>query len=446
MELVQERDLYSEDFERVCRETKDEPSWFQDIRRAGMERFREVGFPTRQQEAWRFSDFRPLARTRFAPAVSNQATIRGEELAGLPFAELQCPRLVFVNGEARPDLSRLEEREGVTVTRLQSALMNSPEAVRSHLGKHALADHNPFAALNAALNRDGFFIHVNPGTVESVPVHVVHITTDSSGPVRTHLRNLVVVGESSQLTLVECYLGTADNVSFTNPVTEVVAGPNSVIRHYRLQNESHQGFHVGCNEVYQSRDSQYRTLSIDLGSRLTRNDFRCVLDGEGGLAGIDGLYLLKERQHLDNYTTLEHAKPHCDSRELFKGVLDDRAQGIFRGRIIVHKDAQKTDSKQTNNNLLLSDHSLVNTKPQLEIYADDVKCTHGATIGQLDPEAMFYLRSRGIPRAASESILIYGFASEVIERVQVKALRDELVNYLVSWLPQGRLVRGVVEG
>ncbi len=223
-------------------------------------------------------------------------------------------------------------------------------------------------------------------------------------------------------------------------------GANSIVRHYRLQNESRGGFHVGCNEVYQDRDSHYRTLSIDLGSRLTRNDFRCVLDGEGGLAGIDGLYLLKGRQHLDNYTTLEHVRPHCDSRELFKGVLDEHARGIFRGRIIVHKDAQKTDSKQTNNNLLLSDHSLVNTKPQLEIYADDVKCTHGATIGQLDPEALFYLRSRGISRAAARSTLIFGFASEVIDRVRVSSLRDQLVEYLIGWLPQGKLVRGVYEG
>ena len=446
MEVLKERDLYSEDFETVQREGKEEPRWFQDYRRKGMETFLERGFPTRKKEEWRFSDFRSLARTEFHSSLSANRDFSRADLDQLPFSELQCPRIVFVNGAVRPDLSRFEDNAGLTVTTLRAALCNSPEAIKAHLGKHAILEDNPFVALNAALSRDGFFIHVNPGTIEGLPVQVLHVTTDSSQPVRTHLRNLVVVGDNSQFTLVECYLGAGDNVAFTNPVTEVVVGANSMVRHYRLQNESSSGFHVSCNEVHQDRDSHYRTLSIDLGSRLTRNDFRCVLDGEGGLAGIDGLYLLKDRQHLDNYTTLEHVKPHCDSRELFKGVLDEHARGIFRGRIIVHKDAQKTDSKQTNNNLLLSDHALVNTKPQLEIYADDVKCTHGATIGQLDQEALFYLRSRGIPRAAAHSILIYAFASEVIERVRVDSLRDQLVEYLIGWLPQGKLVRGVFEG
>ena len=446
MEVLKERDLYREDFETVQREGRGEPRWLQDYRRAGMERFLQLGFPTRKQEEWRFTDFRALARTVFSPSLSGNGDFSATDLDRLPFSELQSPRLVFVNGAPRPDLSSVEETAGLTVTTLRSALRSSPEGVEAHLGKHAVLENNPFVALNAALSRDGFFIQVDPGTIETEPVHVLHVTTDSSQPVRTHLRNLVVIGDNSQLTLVECYLGAGSNVTFTNPVTEVVAGANSTVRHYRLQNESRLGFHVGCNEVYQDRDSRYRALSIDLGSLLTRNDFRCVLDGEGCLAGIDGLYLLKGRQHLDNYTTLEHVRPHCDSRELFKGVLDQHARGIFRGRIIVHKDAQKTDSKQTNNNLLLSDHSLVNTKPQLEIYADDVKCTHGATIGQLDPEALFYLRSRGIPRAAAHSILIYGFASEVIERVQVSSLRDQLVEYLIGWLPQGKLVRGVYEG
>ena len=446
MEVLKERDLYSEDFEAVRSEGKDEPRWLQDYRDTAMETFLQSGFPTRKQEKWRFSDFRSLTRTDFHPALSARGDFSPADLDRLPFSELECPRIVFVNGAVRPDLSRLEKLPGLTVTTLCSALRDSPEAVEAHLGKHAELEGNPFVALNAALSRDGFFIQVSPGTIESLPVQVVHVTTALSHPVRTHLRNLVVVGDNSQFTLVECYLGADGNVSFTNPVTEVVVGDNSTVRHYRLQNESRSGFHVSCNEVHQGRDSQYRTLSIDLGGRLTRNDFRCVLDGEGGLAGIDGLYLLKDRQHLDNYTTLEHVKPHCDSRELFKGVLDEHSQGIFRGRIIVHKGAQKTDSKQTNNNLLLSDHSLVNTKPQLEIYADDVKCTHGATIGQLDPEALFYLRARGIPRAAANSILIYGFASEVIERVRVNSLRDKLVDYLIGWLPQGNLVRGVYEG
>ena len=240
-------------------------------------------------------------------------------------------------------------------------------------------------------------------------------------------------------------MGAGTNTTFTNPVTEISVGDNSRVHHYRVQKESPNGFQVGVNDVRQGRDSHYRTLAIDLGAQMVRNNLRCVLAGEGGLAGIDGLYLLRDRQHVDNYTTLEHAVPHCDSRELFKGILDDRATGVFRGRIIVHKDAQQTDSKQTNNNLLLTDQARINTKPQLEIYADDVKCTHGATIGQLDPNALFYLRSRGIPAQASKGILIFAFASEAVARVKVEPLRKELSNYLADWLPEGQTVKGVYQ-
>ncbi len=446
MGMVREPDFYRRDFESVRRDGKKEPGWFRKYRIAGMEAFLQQGFPSRKDEEWRFSDFRPLSRTDFLPSGEESLPFSAEDFSSLSFSELGCPRLVLVNGTLCPDLCSLPEVSGMRVTTLQAELRDSPEVLEAHLGRHAQIDQNPFVALNSALCREGFVVHVDPGTAVKLALHLLHITTDSSRPVRTHLRNLVTVGANSELTLVEGYLGTGDNVAFTNPVTEVVVGENSTVRHYRLQNESRNGFHVSCNEVYQSRDSHYRTLSIDLGNLLTRNDFRCVLDGEGGLAGIDGLYLLKQRQHLDNYTTLEHAKPNCDSRELFKGVLDERARGIFRGRIIVHEDAQKTDSKQTNNNLLLSDDSLVNTKPQLEIYADDVKCTHGATIGQLDSEALFYLRSRGIPEAAARGILIYGFAGEVIARVKVDSLRDQLVEYLTGWLPGGELVRGIYEG
>jgi Fe-S cluster assembly protein SufD len=239
---------------------------------------------------------------------------------------------------------------------------------------------------------------------------------------------------------VETYIGLSDNVYLSNPVTEVTLGNNCFVDHYRLQNESGNAFHVGENQARQGKDSRYTAQTIDLGALITRNDLTSVLDGEGSEAGLNGLYLLSGEQHIDNYTTLVHASAHCASRELFKGILDDKSNGAFRGRIIVHKGAQKTDSKQTNDNLLLSDDAFVNTKPQLEIYADDVKCTHGATIGQLDSTALFYLRSRGIREEAARSLLIYAFAGESIDQVKVAPLREGLLDYLKDWLSRGGTV------
>ena len=332
--MAREIDLYSRDFESVRRDGKKEPSWFQAYRVAGMESFLQQGFPSRRDEEWRFSNFRSLSRTDFLPSVDESLPCSAEDFSSLPFSELACPRLVLVNGTLRPDLCSCPEVPGMKVTMLQAALRDSPEVLEAHLGQHAEINQNPFVALNAALCREGFVVHVNPDTVLSSALHVLHITTDSIRPVRTHLRNLVVVGANSVLTLVESYLGTGDNVAFTNPVTEVVVGKNSTVRHYRLQNESRNGFHVSCNAVHQSGGSNYRVLSIDLGNLLTRNDFRCVLDGEGGLAGIDGLYLLKRKQHLDNYTTLEHAKPHCDSRVFWMNKLGESfvAESLFTKR------------------------------------------------------------------------------------------------------------------
>ena len=445
MELLQDQDLYSLDFESAQKTLSQEPDWFRQLRQRGMDRFTAQGFPSLTEEAWRFTNFRELARTPFGTAADLTPDVGRQDVDGLDFTDLGCKRVVFVNGLYRPDLSDTIEVPGLTVTNLKSALVHSPEAVEAHLGRYADLGRNPFAALNTALSRDGFFVYLNPGTRLQEPIHIVHVMSDAAGPVRAHLRNLVVVGDNCEVDLVECYLGAGENTTFTNPLTEISVGDNSRVNHYRVQNESPNGFHVGINDVRQGRDTHYRSLAIDLGSKLVRNNLRCVLAGEGGLAGIDGLYLLRGKQHVDNYTTLEHAVAHCDSRELFKGILDDHSSAAFRGRIIVHKDAQKTDSKQTNNNLLLTDGARINTKPQLEIYADDVKCTHGATIGQLDANALFYLRSRGIPEQASRGILIFAFASQAVGRVKVESLRQQLSDYLADWLPEGQMARGTYQ-
>jgi Fe-S cluster assembly protein SufD len=443
MELPQRQDLYLDHFESIQSTLSQEPDWLKSLRSAGMECFSSHGFPSLADEAWRFTSLRELAQIPFEFAEDLDSGLDGNDLSGLQFASLNCKRLVFLNGSYRPDLSDVFGVQGLTVSNLEAAVVHSPEVVEAHLGRYADQKDNPFVSLNTALSRDGFFVNLESGTRLEDPIHIVHLMSDSATPIRTHVHNLVIVGDSCEVDLVECYLGIGNNVTFTNPVTEICVGNNSKVNHYRIQNESPNGFHVGANDVQQGRDSHYRGLVIDLGGQLVRNNLRCVLSGEGGLAGIDGLYLLRGRQHVDNYTTLEHAVPHCDSRELFKGILDDRSSGVFRGRIIVHKDAQKTDSKQTSSNLLLTDRARINTKPQLEIYADDVKCTHGATIGQLDANALFYLRSRGIPLQAAKGILIFAFASELFEGVKVQSLGQQLSRYLEEWLSASQSTEGV---
>jgi Fe-S cluster assembly protein SufD len=367
--------------------------------------------------------------------------VDSEEFAGLPLGDLGFPRLVFVDGFFQAELSTLDSMpEGVSVTTFSSALQRDEEVLKAHCGSHAELEGHAFIALNTAFAREGVFLHVKSGTAVSQPIQLFFLQTEDEVARRFHPRNLFVVEDNCELSLIETYLGLGENVYLCNPVTEVSVGDNSMVDHYKIQKESREAFHIAASQVTQGRDSRYSVHVIDVGASIVRNDLGCKLDGEGGLATLNGLYLLNGTQHVDNYTTLEHAKAHCESWELFKGILDNKANGAFRGRIIVREGAQKTDSKQTNQNLLLSDDSYVNTKPQLEIYADDVKCTHGATIGQLDSSALFYLRSRGIPEEAARTLLIYAFASELLEGVKIDPLKEKLTGFLSDWLPEGRIV------
>ncbi|MFQ5738420.1 MAG: Fe-S cluster assembly protein SufD [Acidobacteriota bacterium] len=446
IETLKENNVYVSEFVSSRASRRGQPAWLQELRQAAVHRFAELGFPTVRDEAWRFTNVAPIARLRFKLASEGLNGWSASALERLDFVSLDCPRMVFVNGFFSPELSSLEEiPAGVTVVPLTSAIETQPDSIRPHLGHYAHYRNHAFAALNTAFTRDGAYVQVSPGRVVEQPIHLLFLSTGDREAWRMHPRTLIVVGANSQLSVVESYIGAGENLYLSNPVSEVVVGDNAVVDHYRLQNESKRAFHIGLHQVSQGRDSRYVTHAIDVGAAVARNDLTCVLNGEGGLAGLNGLYLLNQNQHLDNYTTLEHAKPHCDSRELFKGILDDRARGVFRGRIIVREGAQKTDSKQTNDNLLLSDSALVNTKPQLEIYADDVKCTHGATIGQLDETALFYLRSRGIPETAARSLLVYAFASEVIDHIRLDPLRRQLLRFLAGWLPNGALLKEVLE-
>ncbi len=439
-------DPYLSSFAQLQKELEGkQPPWLQQIRKAAISRFSDLGFPTSRQEEWKYTEVAPIRRTAFKPAAYELNGLTTGRLTGLTFCNLQCPRLVFLNGHYSAGLSSLKGLpKTVQVKSLAGVLEQNPDLVQPHLTQHARYEDHPFVALNTALIQDGALVHVAKGEVIQEPIHLLFLSTAAEEAVAVHPRNLILVDSNSQVTIVESYIGLHQGVYFTNSVTEIVAAENTVVDHYKLHQESKKAFHIATLQVYQDRSSSVRTFNVTLGGVLTRNEVNVVLDLEGAEFNLDGLYLISGTQHVYNHTRLVHAKPHCDSREMYKGILDEKATGVFHGRIVVRPGAQKTDSKQTNNNLLLSDEALINTKPQLEIYANDVKCTHGATIGQLDPDALFYLRSRGIDQTTARSLLIYAFASQVVNRIKVDLVRTELDEYLFSWLPEGHLLREAV--
>ena len=437
---MQEKDSYLERFSRFEAQVAGR-DWapFQPVRRAAFARFAEVGFPTTQDEDWRFTNVGPIAKTAFAFSADGGVEPARREFTPFTFAGLDCSQLVFVNGRYSPALSSLRSLPaGVTVSSLAGALTMYPDLLEAHLARYADYQGDAFTALNTAFMEDGAFVHIRRGTVLQEPIHLLYLSTKTAAPVITHPRNLIVAGEDSQATIVEDYVSLGEEVCFSNGVTEVVVGQNGVLSHYLIERESPQAFNVSTLRIQQGRSSSVASHSALIGGALVRNNVHPVLAGEGGECLINGLFIGKGRQHMDNYMLVEHAKPHCSSRQFYNGILDEQAHGVFHGRIIVHKDAQKTDAKQTNRNLLLSDEAQIDTKPQLEIYADDVKCTHGATIGQVEENALFYLRSRGLDEVAARRLLLYAFASECLERMRTGPVRAYLEHLTTTWLPEGR--------
>lgn len=429
---VQEnQDVYFSSFQEL--ENAPQQPWLQRLRRAAMDRFADLGFPTTRLEEWKFTSVAPIVQTSFQAAQA--AGLPAGELEKIPLAGLGYPRLTFVNGYFSPRLSQAGDLpKGVYAGSLAAALEEGNSVAQEHLARYARYQDHAFVALNTALLRDGAFIEIPKGIVLDRPIHLLFLKTASEQPAVSCPRVLLVIGRDSQAGFIESHLTVGGGVHFTNAVTEIAAGENAIVDHYKLQMENRRSFHVAAVQAHQDRSSAFHSYLISQGGALVRNDINSVLDGEGGECVLNGLYIAKDGQHVDNHTTLDHARPHCSSREIYKGILDGRAAAVFNGRIIVRKDAQKTDAKQTNKNLLLSEEASINTKPQLEIYADDVKCTHGATVGQLGEELLFYLRSRGIGNEEARRLLTYAFAGDIVERIKFQPLRSRLDGLLLSWL------------
>ena len=418
---------------------KPSPAWMEKLCKSALARFEGVGFPSNKTEAWRFTNIAPIANTRWQTAETPSLEQASPLVEKFTFGKDAVVELVFVNGQFHGELSRMGKLpRGVKVESLVEAVADDAEGVQKHLAQHASIQSNPFVALNTALMGNGAFIHLPAGTQVEQPIHVLLISTGGEQPLASHPRVLVVAEEGVRATVVESYVGTEGQTYFTNAVTEIVCGADSHIDHCRLQQESTRAYHVSTMQVELGRAATFVSHACSIGAKLSRNDLNCIMNGERAYATLNGLVLIGGDQHCDNHTLLHHAKANCPSHELYKHVLDGKSTAIFKGQILVQKDAQKTDSKQTSKTLLLSDDAYMNSQPALEIYADDVKCTHGSTTGPVDEDMVFYLRTRGVGLEAARHLLTYAFAADVTRRIKVEPVRRRIEDYMAArhGLPQ----------
>jgi len=411
-----------EEFERGPAATK--PAWLYSVRKAGIAHFADAGFPTTHDEEWRYTNVGPIAKLPFHPVLTRPALPGLKEVEKFFIPDLKGSRLVFVDGHFAPELSAIAGK--ITSRSLKEAIEAGETLPERHLGQHARCQENPFVALNTAFFTDGAFIHVRDGKHGDQTIHLLFVSHAREPGSVASVRNLIVAEANSRCHVIEQYVSLADAPVLTNSVTEIVVGDGASVEHCKWQAESLSAFHIATVQVRQERSSRLTQHSISTGARIARNDIRLVLGGEGIESILNGLYLGVGDQLVDHHTVVDHAKPRCASHEFYNGILDGKSKGVFNGKIFVREDAQKTDAKQTSRNLLLSGDATIDTKPQLEIFADDVKCTHGATVGQLNEEEIFYLRSRGIGADNARRMLIHAFASDVINRIAIEPLRLEL--------------------
>ncbi len=397
------------------------------LRAAGAEAFARLGFPTTRSEDWKYTSVSAIANTPFVAALERAVgTLDAETLAPYTF-DGTWPVVVFLNGRFAPALSSLGALpEGIRVMTLAAAAEQEPELLARHLGVAAPSDRDGFTALNAAFAGEGTLIHVAKEMVIDVPVHILHVTDANGAGVMSHPRHVLIADRHAKAAVIESYVALADVSYFTNAVVEVSVSDGATLQLLRIQRESPTAFHVGTVEARQGRDSHFMAFTFQTGAALSRSNVFTVLAGEGCGTTLNGLYMLGNAQHGDHQTRVEHVAPNCFSREAYKGLLDDASHGVFNGKVYVHPEAQKTDGKQTNNTLLLSKDAQIDTKPQLEIFADDVKCTHGATVGRIDETSLFYLKSRGVGQLLARQLLMYAFAADVLETIENEAVKEAL--------------------
>lgn len=408
-----------------------EVDWLAAQRQAALARFEQTGLPGVRDEQWRYTNLRALKSK--ALSLSSPSSAQSTLNIELPSTEL--PRLVFVDGHLHSKASSALAMQGLHCTSLSRLLADKPDELKDYFASTLNAEQHGFTALNTAFSQDGYVVSLPKGESMSMPLEVVFISQANNSV--HHLRNLIVAQPNSQCTIIERHIGASDAVYLNSSVTEIIAEDNAHIDHYKIQQESDAGFHIGGVFIKQSAGSQVKNHNVALSGLVTRNDINCDLNGGGAHVEMNGLILGKGRQHVDNHTEVNHAVANCTSDEYYKTILDDKSRSVFRGRIIVAQDAQQTNADQQNNNLLLSDKAEADCKPQLEIYADDVKCSHGATVGQLDKTSLFYLKSRGISQASAQALLTFAFANEVLDRIQVTSIKSELRQLIAGELLEG---------
>ncbi len=414
------------------------------LRARGFAAFEASGLPAGRREAWKYTSLRALARREFRPAGPVRAP-RPEDLAALDIEGLDGLRAVFINGRLVPELSDLDGDDGLQIVPLSDALAERGHRALEIAGSIACVDTHPLAALNQAFVGDGVFIGVSPGAAPSRPLHLMFLSLDGGSPVAAHPRVVVDAAPESALVLIEHYTGRGEIRNLTNAVTELRLGHGAVVEHYRLQEEPATGFHIGGLHGWLERDARLISHNLHFGAALARLDVGVSLAEPGAEVVLNGLYLVDGKRHVDNHTRVDHLAPETRSDELYRGVVDDRGRAVFNGKAVVHPDAQKIEAHQSNRNLLLSREAEVDTKPELEIYADDVKCSHGATVGQLDRNALFYLLSRGISRKVARDMLTFAFAETVAVRIPLAAVRRRIEARIAGALPDARMIGHGVE-
>ena len=415
----------------------DQPEWLQLLRARAWNRFNELGFPTarRGNERWKYTNVRPLAVASFqAPDHALLSVDRDGLKAVAPWHD-DWHNLVFLDGRYSETLSGGPSQGGITVTGLAGAIGSNIAGIQEHLAQHADFQDEAFTALNTSFIEDGALVQVAANCQSTAPVHFIFITTDQQRQTVSHPRVLVIAGPNSRVTVTETYAALSGSRYFTNAVTEFVLEDGAQVDHYRLLLESSEAFHVGVSRAVQGRDSNFRSTSFAKGAAMARQDFQVLQDAPGAFCSLNGLYLTTGEQHIDNLINIDHARPNTTSRLFYKGILDGKSKAVFGGEVLVRKDAQKADARQTDKNLLLSREAEVDSKPSLLIYADDVQCTHGATAGHIDEDTLFYMQSRGLDKETAGQILIHAFANEIIETVQVEPLRDYLDQLFLDAIP-----------